>query len=79
MRRRLHPRTAEWVQDLPGDFPWLNVLDPVDPVTFARELRPPYFDPGIANLEVENGRRFHSEDRYLSHLAVAREVLKAAR
>ena len=33
----------------------------------------------IVNLEVENGRRFHSEDRYLSHIAVAREVLRAAR
>jgi hypothetical protein len=79
VRRRLHPRTAEWTQQLPTDFPWVNVLDPVDPVTLARELRPPYFDPGIVNLEVENGRRFHSEDRYLSHIAVAREVLRAAR
>jgi hypothetical protein len=79
VRRRLHPRTAEWVGALPADFPWVNVIDPVDPVTLARELRPPYFDPGIVNLEVENGRRFHSEDRYLSHIAVAREVAKAAR
>lgn len=79
VRRRLHPRTAEWTRDLPDGFPWVNVLDPVDPVTLARELRAPYFDPGIVNLEVENGRRFHSEDRYLSHIAVAREVLQAAR
>lgn len=79
VRRRLHPRTAAWTRDLPKDFPWVNVLDPVDPVTLARELRPPYFDPGIENLEVENGRRFHSEDRYLSHIAVARQVLAAAR
>ncbi|HSP38738.1 MAG TPA: hypothetical protein VLR26_13385 [Frankiaceae bacterium] len=79
VRRRLHPRTAEWTRNLPADFPWLNVIDPVDPVTLARELRPPYFDPRIVNLEVENGRRFHSEDRYLSHIAVAREVAKAAR
>jgi hypothetical protein len=79
VRRRLHPRTADWVRDLPDGFPWVNVIDPVDPVTLARELRPPYFDPSVANLEVENGRRFHSEDRYLSHIAVAREVVKAAR
>ncbi len=78
VRRRLYPRTASWVKDLPDDFPWVNVLDPVDPVTFARELRPPHFDPGIVNLEVENGRRFHSENRYLSHIAVAREIVKAA-
>lgn len=79
VRRRLHPRTGEWTRNLPAGFPWVNVLDPVDPVTLARELRPPYFDPGIVNLEVENGRRFHSEERYLSHIAVAREVQKAAR
>jgi pimeloyl-ACP methyl ester carboxylesterase len=79
VRRRLHPRTAEWTQNLPDDLPWVNVIDPVDPVTLARELRPPYFDSRIANLEVENGRRFHSEDRYLSHIAVAREVVAAAR
>ena len=79
VRRRLHPRTAEWTRTLPEKFRWVNVLDPVDPVTLARELRPPYFDAGISNLEVENGRRFHSEDRYLSHIAVAREVVRAAR
>jgi hypothetical protein len=79
VRKRLHPRTAAWAKDLPETFPWVNVLDPVDPVTLARELRPPHFDPRIVNLEVENGRRFHSEDRYLSHLAVAREVLQATR
>jgi hypothetical protein len=79
VRRRLYPRTAAWVSNLPEGFAWVNVLDPVDPVTLARELRPSSFDPAIANLEVENGRRFHSEDRYLSHLAVAREVLQAAR
>jgi hypothetical protein len=79
VQRRLHPRTAAWTRELPADFPWVNVLDPVDPVTLARELRSPAFDPSIVNLEVENGRRFHSEDRYLSHIAVAREVLQAAR
>jgi hypothetical protein len=79
VRRRLHPRTAAWTKDLPDNFPWINVLDPVDPVTLARELRPPHFDPSIVNLEVENGRRFHSENRYLSHIAVAREIVKAAR
>ena len=67
------------MQDLPDDFPWVNVIDPVDPVTLARELRPPHFDPTVVNLEVENGRRFHSEDRYLSHIAVAREIVAAAR
>lgn len=79
VRRRLYPRTAAWVRDLPDGLPWVNVLDPVDPVTLARELRPPHFDPSVVNLEVENGRRFHSEDRYLSHIAVAREVVAAAR
>ena len=48
-------------------------------MTFARELRPPHFDPRVVNLEVENGRRFHTENRYLSHIAVAREILQAAR
>jgi pimeloyl-ACP methyl ester carboxylesterase len=79
VRRRLYPRTAGWVAALPDGFSWLNVIDPVDPVTLARELRSPEFDPAISNLEVENGRRFHSEERYLSHIAVAREVLRAAR
>jgi hypothetical protein len=79
VRRRLHPRTAAWTSALPEGFPWVNVLDPVDPVTLARELRAPHFDPTIVNIEVENGRRFHSEDRYLSHIAVAREVVRAAR
>jgi endonuclease G len=79
VRRRLHPSTAAWIRELPEGFRWVNVLDPVDPVTLARELRPPYFDPGIGNLEVENGRRFHSEHRYLSHIAVAREIAAAAR
>jgi hypothetical protein len=79
VRRRLHPSTAEWVSGLPERLRWVNVLDPVDPVTLARELRPPTFDRRVVNIEVENGRRFHSEDRYLSHIAVAREVLRAAR
>ena len=71
---RLEPKPQNGVGECPGGIQfWHNIVDPNDIVALGEPLRP-LFGPRVYDHFVDNGKRPHSFERYLTSSETGRSI-----